>query len=334
MSEPVIEAEEIPAEARHRWTELAEQVRRAPVRVLRPGRADRLRRRVRRAAARAGGAGGASTRPAHPGLARPSRSAARSRPSSARSTTWSGCSAWTTCSAPTSCGPGLERVGRDAGRGPLRLPVRAEDRRAGDQPALRAGPAGPGRHPRRRADRRGRHAQRPHHPGRPARAGRVRRRAAPGAGRGPGRGLLPGRGVRRAERAPGRGGQGAVREPAQRRRRLAAAEGPAGHREPRRCGCWCTGSAPGEGFDLDRQSHGYELLQGLGAAGQRDVPGGRLGRRGAGVRRVHRRAPARPVARDRRRRGQGGRRRSCSAGSARPAGPRAGRSRSSTRRRR
>ena len=50
--------------------------------------------------------------------------------------------------------------------------------------------------------------------------------------RGARRGVLPGRRVPPAERAAGRGGQAAVREPAQHGRRLAAAEGPAGHGDP------------------------------------------------------------------------------------------------------
>jgi hypothetical protein len=56
----------------------------------------------------------------------------------------------------------------------------------------------------------------------------------PRADRGARRGVPPGRGVRAAQRVDGRRGQAAVRQPAQRRRRLAAAEGPAGHRDPRR----------------------------------------------------------------------------------------------------
>ncbi len=49
------------------------------------------------------------------------------------------------------------------------------------------------------------------------------------------------------QRLAGRGGQGAVRQSAQRRRRLAAAEGPAGHAPAARCACWCTASAPAPG---------------------------------------------------------------------------------------
>ncbi len=58
---------------------------------------------------------------------------------------------------------GARRVARPAGargRRATPLPVRAEDRRPGDQPALRERPAGPGPHPRRRPHRRGRHPQR------------------------------------------------------------------------------------------------------------------------------------------------------------------------------
>ena len=53
----------------------------------------------------------------------------------------------------------------------------------------------------------------------------------PRPARGARRGLPPGRGVREAQREPGRGGQGPVRQPAQRRGRLPAAKGPAGHRQ-------------------------------------------------------------------------------------------------------
>ena len=122
-----------------------------------------------------------------------------------------------------------ERVERDVG-GRCRVSVRAQGRRAGDQPDLRERPAGAGGHPGRRPYRRGRHAQRAddHRASRHRLAGDRRPRAARGARRG----LLPGRGVRRAERRAGRAGQGAVRQPAQRRRRLAAAEGSAGHGVP------------------------------------------------------------------------------------------------------
>ena len=61
---------------------------------------------------------------------------------------------------------------------PVEYVVRAQVRRPGDQPALRARRAGAGRHARRRRDRRGRHAEHPHgaaDPAAPARPGRRRR---------------------------------------------------------------------------------------------------------------------------------------------------------------
>ena len=85
------------------------------------------------------------------------------------------------------------------------VPVRAEDRRAGDQPRLPRRRAGQGGHPGRRAHRRGRHAEHPDHllhPG-PAEGLRPSRRA-----RGQGRGVHAGRGVREAERVAARRGQG------------------------------------------------------------------------------------------------------------------------------
>ena len=81
--------------------------------------------------------------------------------------------------------------------------------------------AAPGLDPRRRPARRGDHRQRPHHP---ERAAAPARRRAPGAAlpRHPRRGHHARRGVRQAERAADRRGQGAVRQPAQRRGRRAA----------------------------------------------------------------------------------------------------------------
>ena len=166
---------------------------------------------------------------------------------------------------------GLGRAGRARRRRAGALPVRAQGRRPGDQPDLREGPAGPGGHPRRRAHRRGRHAQRAHHPR------RSRERLAgddvPDAARGARRGLLPGRGVRRPQRVAGRAGQGAVRQPAQRRRRQPAAEGPADHRVPRRCAWSCTASARGTGFTPEVAVAGVRGAAGLGPADQRPVAG-------------------------------------------------------------
>ena len=54
------------------------------------------------------------------------------------------------------------RVRRSLGDAPATVRVRAEDRRAGDEPAVRAWPVRPGRDARRRPGRRGRHRQRRH----------------------------------------------------------------------------------------------------------------------------------------------------------------------------
>ena len=56
--------------------------------------------------------------------------------------------------------------------------------------------------------------------------------------------FLPVRGLRAAQRVDGRRRQADVRQPAQRRRRLAAPEGPQGHRDPRRSAWSATASAP------------------------------------------------------------------------------------------
>ncbi len=55
----------------------------------------------------------------------------------------------------------------------------------------------------------------------------------PDAGRGARRGVPPGRGLRAAQRVDDRGRQAGLRQPAQRRRRLAAPEGPPRHGVPR-----------------------------------------------------------------------------------------------------
>ena len=112
--------------------------------------------------------------------------------------------------------------------------VRAQGRRAGDQPALRGRPAGAGADPRRRPHRRGRHPQRQDDRLGPAPADGTDEFPVPDAGRGARRGVPA-----RSRRSSGsttsmaRRRQADVRQPAQRRRRLAAAEGPAGHRDPR-----------------------------------------------------------------------------------------------------
>ena len=153
--------------------------------------------------------------------------------------------------------------------------------------------------------------------------------------RGPRRGLLPGRRRSRSS-TPSLvdAGKAPFANPRNSAAGLAAAEGPAGHRHPRRWRMVCHGIGAGEGFEPDAAVGGVRRARGLGAAGQR--PGqGRAGPGGGdGVHRLLRRAPPRRRARDRRRRRQGRPGRRCSAGSARRRARRAGRSRSSTRPRR
>ena len=195
----------------------------------------------------------------------------------------------------------------------VRLPLRAEGRRAGARPGLREGPAGPGGHPRRRPGRRGRHRQRAHDRGDP----RTARRATTcpdvlGGARG---GVLRRRGVRRAQRGAGRRRQGAVRQPAQRRGRLAAAEGPAGHRVAATSASSATASGCWRAFGCRPAVRRLRRAGGVGSAGQ-PAPQARAGPgRGVGLHRALRRAPALGRARDRRRRGQA--RRAAGAGPAR-----------------
>ncbi len=98
----------------------------------------------------------------------------------------------------------------------------------------------------------------------PHQLARRRRARHPGAGGGPRRGLLPAGRFRRAERLAGRGRQAAVRQPAQLRGRLAAAEGPAGHAPPGPLAMLCHGIGARVGFDITRQSEAYERLRAWG----------------------------------------------------------------------
>ncbi len=65
----------------------------------------------------------------------------------------------------------------------------------------------------------------------------------------------------RAERVAGRRRQGAVRQPAERRGGIAAAEGPAGHRLAPTSASSATASASSRGSRLDRLSAAYEALE-------------------------------------------------------------------------
>ena len=184
------------------------------------------------------------------------------------------------------------------------VPVRAEGRRAGDQPHLRERPAGPGATrgdgrtgedvtPNVRTIRRG---PRPPEP--------ADRRACPSCSR------CAARSTSRSQASPsstraGRAGQGAVRQPAQRRRRQPAAEGSAGHRVP--------AAAPGGARHRRRRrastpapSPRRTRCCGRGAC-RPATAGGWCGDLAGGARlhRLLRRAPARRRARDRRCGGQG-----------------------------
>ena len=155
----------------------------------------------------------------------------------------------------------------------------------------------------------------------------------PDGARGPRRGLLRGRGVRRAERGAGRRRQGAVRQPAQRGGRIAAAEGSPGDRV----------AQPGLRQPRDRGAgrvHGRPALRRVRRAG----PLGPAGQPApqAGARRWTRCGPTSPTSAST---GTPSSTRStawwssstsgrCRTSSARPRGRRAGRSPTSTRRRR
>ena len=228
----------------------------------------------------------------------------------------------------------LVRAARARRRAGARPAVRAQGRRARDQPALRGRPAGAGADPWRRAHRRGRHAQRQDDRLHPAPAdGQPRSLPVPALVEVRGEVFLPTEAFERLNESHDRRRQAGVRQPAQRRGRVAAPEGPAGDRDPRpRHGLPRHRRA--RGVRADRAVRGVRRAARLGAADQRPGAGARLAEGGPRVHRLLRRAPPRRRARDRRGRGQGRRRRRCSGGSARRRGRRAGRSPSSTRPRR
>ena len=146
---------------------------------------------------------------------------------------------------------GAERVGhahrqapQEGGRRGRADPVRhrAEGGRTGDLARVRERCAGARRDPRRRRDRRGRHAERAADQDGPA---ADRRRA--GAARGQGRDLHGAVHLRRAERAAGRRGGVHLRKPAQRRRGLDPPARPGGRARRGRCRSGATASAPTAG---------------------------------------------------------------------------------------
>ena len=135
------------------------------------------------------------------------------------------------------------------------VPVRAEDRRAGDRPRVPRRRAGQGGDQGRRAHRRGRHAEHPDHRLHPRAADRF---GVSGGARGQGRGVPAGRGVREAERVPARRGQGR-RSPTR------------GTRPPDRCGRRTRGSPPPG--PLDAIIHGIGRVE--GSAGEAGISGSR-----------------------------------------------------------
>ena len=120
--------------------------------------------------------------------------------------------------------------GRDRRRRALSL--RAEDRRCRTRVGVPRRKAGARGDAGRRPHRRGRHAQRPHHRGRTREAQWLKGVPGTGGARGARRGVLPGRRLRGPQRRSGRRGQAAVRQSAQQRSRIAAAEESRRHRPP------------------------------------------------------------------------------------------------------
>ena len=90
----------------------------------------------------------------------------------------------------------------------------------------------------------------------------------PGRSGNPRRGLHPLQGLRRIQRGPDRGRQGAAGQPPQRRRRLAPPEGPGRNRQAAAEACSSTASAPVKASKPRSQSETYAAARGMGAAGQ------------------------------------------------------------------
>ena len=158
---------------------------------------------------------------------------------------------------------GLGPAGRPGtGRGAA-LRRRAQDRRPGHHAPLRARPVRPGRDPRRRHDRRGRHGQPADDHGDP---GTPRR--SPSTLEARGEVFMP-QGRVRADQRGARGGRAAaVRQPAQQRRGLAPPAGPGRHRQPAALDLVVPAARGRATTGRDRQSAALDRLAALGLPGQ------------------------------------------------------------------
>ncbi len=217
----------------------------------------------------------------------------------------------------------LPRARRNGAR---RLRCGAQDRRPLDLAPIRGRGSRPRRDARRRPSGRGRDRKRPHDPRDPAPGFRD------GRDRGARRGLLLQDRVPAPERRARGGRRSALRQPAQRRRRHAAAARLAGDRPTPAPGVAVRDRRGAE--DARVPDGGARAAPGMGISGQLALAAVRILRGGPRLsRRVGREAP-RARLRDRRRRHQGGRPAAPGGGSARRPSHRAGRSRTSIRRKR
>ena len=323
-----------PDEVRHEWTDLAEQMRAAPVRLPRARRADDQRRRVRRAAAPAGRRSRTRTPSCARPTARPRRSAATF---STDFTAVEHLERMLSLDNVFSAGRagGLGRPGRARRRRRrLPLPLRAQDRRPGDQPALRERPAGARPPPaataapvRTSPSTSARSSGIPHRLAGPTTSRSWSRSAARSSSRS--RRFDGAQRRRWSRRARRRSPTRATPPPARCGRRTRGSPRPAPLR------MLVHGIGARRGFDITPAvARPTPLLRDWGLPVSTRVRGRRRPRRRAGVRRVLRRAPPRRRARDRRRRGQGRRGRRAAPARLDLAGRRGGRSRSSTRPRR